>query len=431
MAKNPPPPSVEGYPVLGNTVEWAQDPFGFIHDLVEEVGDVARYETVRHDVCVLAHPDHAERMLVSDREAFAKPPAFNQAFGDGLLAADGELWKRTRGALDEFFFPKRIASYAETMTTRTHQRIDRWDDGDTIQLSEEMKSLTLEIIFATLFDTTLDLDGDTSLREAADNLHGWFTPTSLALPKWVPTPSRYRFKQAVDRLQEEGRSLLASADGESDDMLSALAGMQGEDELSDHEILSQFQTFIFAGHDTTALALTYTLYLLETHPEVRDRFYDEIDTVVGDSEPTMADLGELTFTEQLLNEAMRLYPPVYSIPRVTKRDVTFGDYRIPGKTMTQLMVRELHRDGRFWDDPEQYRPSRWAEATPQSKGYAYIPFGAGPRTCIGRRFALMEAKLVLAKIGQQYRLEPQSELSVKQGITTQPTDTVPVTVHTR
>jgi cytochrome P450 len=325
MPQNPPPPVVEGYPVLGNSVEWARDPFGFINRLVAEVGDVARYKTVRHDVCVLAHPDHAERVLVSDRDAFMKPPVFNQAFGDGLLAAEGELWKRTRGALDEFFFPQRIASYAETMTTRTEQRIGRWEDGETISLAEEMKALTLEIIFATLFDTSLDLDGDESLREAADNLHGWFTPTSLALPKWVPTPSRRRFKRAVDRLQEEGRSLLASADSESDDMLSALAAMQGDDELTDHEILSQFQTFIFAGHDTTALALTYTLYLLETHSAVRQRFYDEIDSVIGDAEPTMADLGELTVTENVLNEGMRLYPPVYSIPRVTKRDVDFGD----------------------------------------------------------------------------------------------------------
>jgi len=431
MSQSQLPPSVKGYPVLGNTLEWAEDPFTFIHSLIEERGDVARYTTVRGDVCVLAHPDYAERMLVSDRDAFTKTPSFDQAFGDGLLAAEGDLWKRTRGALDEFFFPKRIASYADTMTTRTQKRIGRWEDGDTIQLSEEMKSLTLELIFATLFDTDLDLDGDTSLREAANDLHGWFTPMNWALPHWIPTPSRRRFQQAVDRLQEEGRSLLAASDGKSDDMLSALASMQAGSELSDHEILSQIQTFIFAGHDTTALALTYTLHLLESHPEVRERFYDEIDSVVGDSEPSMASLGKLTFTEQVLNEAMRLYPPVYAIPRVTSRDFTVGDYRIPEGTTTQLMIRELHRDSRFWDDPDQYQPSRWADTTPQSKGYSYIPFGAGPRTCIGRRFALMEAKLVLAEIGQRYRLEPQSELSVEPGITTQPSDTVPVTVHTR
>ena len=425
------PPSVEGYPVVGSTIEWARGPFAFTSRAIEEAGDLARYETVQEEAYLLAHPDYAEQMLVSEREAFGKPPGFRTVFGDGLLAAEGDLWSRARGALDEFFYPKRIQSYAETMTDRTHQRIDRWDDGETISLVEEMKSLTLEIIFETLFDTSLAVDGDSELRDAAEDIHGFFTPASLALPKWVPTPGRYRFKRAVERLQDEGRTLLSSADDGRNNMLAALANMQDEAELSDEEILSQIHTFIFAGHDTTALALTYTLYLLGTHPEVRREFYDEIDSVLGGSEPTIATFGELTFTEQILNEAMRLYPPVHTIPRVTTRDVTVGDYRIPEGSKSRLLIREIARDGRFWDEPDQFQPSRWAETTPQSKGYAYIPFGAGPRTCIGRRFALLEAKLVLAVIGQQFRLDPESALSVEAKMTTQPTDSVPVTVQTR
>jgi len=427
-----PLPSLGGYPLLGNTIEWTRNPFAFNHRLVDEVGDIAQFKTIKGNICLLAHPDYAEQVLVSNRGSFGKTNDFTAAFGDGLLAAEGDLWNRTRGALDEFFYPDRIRSYSETMVERTQHRINHWEDGETRSLVEEMKALALENIFATLFDTTLAIDGETSIRSAANDLNGWFDPASWALPEWVPTPARYRFRRAVELLQAEGKSLLATADGEkSDNMLSALAGMQGESDLSEDEILSQVQTFIFAGHDTTGLALTYAWYLLETHPAVREQFYDELDSVLDGEHPTLSTLSELIITDHIITEAIRLYPPVHTIPRVTTRDVTISGYHIPKGTETHISVRELGRNTRFWDDPNQFDPDRWNDTTPQSKGYSYIPFGAGPRTCIGRRFALLEAKLVLATIGQQYRLKPQSELSVDPKMTTQPTDRVPVTVHSR
>jgi len=424
--------SPSGYPLVGNTIEWARDPFAFIDRVVDEIGDVAQFETIGGDVCLLAHPEYAERMLVSDREAFGKTSDFTAAFGDGLLAAEGDQWTRLRSALDEFFYPDRIRSYTDTMVELTQRRIDRWEDGETYSLADEMKELALENIFATLFDTRLGIDENTDIRTAANELNGWFTPTSWALPDNIPTPARYRFRRAVERLQSKAESLLSAADTEnSTDMLSALASMQETADLSDDEILSQVQTFIFAGHDTTGLALTYALHLLSTHAAVRDQFYTELDTVLGSSQPTLSTVGDLEVVERVLQEALRLYPSIHTIPRVTTTDVTMGGYRIPAGTETHLSVWRLGRDDRFWETPTEFRPARWAETTPQSEGYAYIPFGAGPRQCIGRRFALLEAKIVLATIGQQYRLEPQSELSVEPQMTTQPADDVPVTVRTR
>jgi len=424
--------SPSGYPLVGNTIEWARDPFAFIDRVVDEIGDVAQFETIGGDVCLLAHPEYAERMLVSDREAFGKTSDFTAAFGDGLLAAEGDQWARLRSALDEFFYPDRIRSYTDTMVELTQRRIDRWEDGETYSLADEMKELALENIFATLFDTRLGIDENTDIRTAANELNGWFTPTSWALPDNIPTPARYRFRRAVERLQSKAESLLSAADTEnSTDMLSALASMQETADLSDDEILSQVQTFIFAGHDTTGLALTYALHLLSTHAAVRDQFYTELDTVLGSSQPTLSTVGDLEVVERVLQEALRLYPSIHTIPRVTTTDVTMGGYRIPAGTETHLSVWRLGRDDRFWETPTEFRPARWAETTPQSEGYAYIPFGAGPRQCIGRRFALLEAKIVLATIGQQYRLEPQSELSVEPQMTTQPADDVPVTVRPR
>ena len=425
-------PSPSGYPLIGNTIEWARDPFAFIDRVVDEIDDVAQFETVGGDVCLLAHPEYAERMLVSQRAAFGKTSDFTAAFGDGLLAAEGDQWTRLRDALDEFFYPEQIRSYTDTMVEQTQRRIDRWDDGETYPLADEMKELALENIFATLFDTQLSIDENTDIRTAANELNGWFTPTSWALPDRIPTPARYRFRQAVERLQSKARSLLSAADTENPtNMLSALASMQDTADLSDAEILSQVQTFIFAGHDTTGLAMTYALHLLSTHAAVRDQFYTELDTVLGSSQPTLATVGDLEVVERILQEALRLYPSIHTIPRVTTTDVTMGGYRIPAGTETHLSVWRLGRDDRFWDHATEFRPSRWAETTPRAEGYRYIPFGAGPRQCIGRRFALLEAKIVLATIGQQYRLDPQSELSVEPRMTTQPADNVPVTVRTR
>jgi cytochrome P450 len=214
-------------------------------------------------------------------------------------------------------------------------------------------------------------------------------------------------------------------------MLSALASIQETANLSDDEILSQVQTFIFADHDTTGLALTYALCLLSTHSTVREQFYTELDTELGSSQPTLSTVGNLEVVDQVTQETLRLYPSIHTIPRVTTKDVTVGGYQIPAGTETHLSVWRLGRDDRFWENAKEFHPSRWAETTSQSKGYAYIPFGAGPRQCIGRRFALLEAKVVLATIGQKYRLEPQSNLSVEPQMTTQPADNVPVTVHTR
>jgi len=187
-----------GYPIVGNTIEWARDPFAFTDRVVDEVGDVAQFKTIGGDVCLLAHPDYAEQMLVSNREAFGKTSDFTAAFGDGLLAVGGEQWTRIRNALDKSFYPEQIRSYTDTMVEETQRRIDRWEDGGTYSLADEMKELALENIFATLFDTRLSIDENTEIRTAANELNGWFTPTSWALPDNIPTPARYRFRQAVD-----------------------------------------------------------------------------------------------------------------------------------------------------------------------------------------------------------------------------------------
>jgi len=446
------PPSPPRLPVLGHTHRYARDPFAFVEWATEQAGDCLMAHVLgAGDICVLAHPDYVERVLVTDRDHFEKSVGFSVAFGQSIVSVDGQQWERQHDAMQEFFYPGKIRGYAEQMVDLTDRRIDRWSDGDRISIHEEMQALALENLFGTLFDRTLALDGDTDLRRAASNLNEWFKPTSWVLPNWVPTPARRRFRDANEtveteakRLLTERRAALGEEDaGSGDDLLSTLVALQssGDAELSDREILDQVVGFIFAGHDTTALTLTYAWHLLGTNPEVRERFYAEVDAVLGgdaaveqdqatqDSatldRPTLAAVGDLSVTERIILETLRLYPPVHTIPRSTTHDVDIDGYRVPADTTTHVSVVSIHRDERFYDDPMAFRPSRWRDASPQSKGYAFVPFGAGPRDCLGRRFAMLEATLVLATVGRRFRLEPRSDLELAPEMTTQPADGVP------
>ncbi|QGA81887.1 cytochrome P450 [Halomicrobium sp. LC1Hm] len=430
------PPSPEGYPLVGHTPNYVTDAFGFIEEAVGTVGDCFRVTVLGvGDLYVLAHPDYIEQALVSERAAFTKGPDFEFAFGDGIISVTGEAWERQREVLESFFYPARIRSYAEEMVALTTARIERWESGDRISLHEQARALALENLMGTLFDRRLALDGDERLRRAANDLNAWFEPSSWALPGWVPTPARRRFKRARATLQDEAERLIAERrEGErGDDLLSALVAAQESDEgtLTDAEIVDQVQTMLFAGHDTTGLAMTYALYHLGRAPELRERFHAELDAVLGDRDPTLSDVSELDVTERIVNEALRLYPPIHTIPRRTTRAVEVGGYRIPAGETVHLSLYAVHRDARYYDEPSAFRPSRWLERNPQSAGYAFAPFGAGPRVCLGRRFALLEATLVLATIGRRFELDPQSSLSLEPAMTTQPAGEVPAIVSER
>ncbi len=431
------PPSPAGLPVVGHTLDFMTGRFEFIEEARRECGDVFTIDLPGlGEICYLTHPDAFEQVLSTDRDAFEKSDVFQLALGEGLLSVDGDQWATQRALLDEFFYPERIRSYAAEMVRVTDRRLDRWTPGETRSLVDEMSALTLEIIVETLFDRRLEPGAEPALREAVAGLNEYFTAASLALPQWLPLPSRRRFRRAKTTLQHELQGLLAErADPahRGDDLLSMLAALHASDDapLSEQEIIDQLVTFLFAGHESTALALTYTLYELGSKRPVRQRFHEELDAVLDDGPPTRATVADLTVTERVLREALRLYPPAHTIPRVTARDVDVSGYHLPAGTQTHLALHSVQRDDRFYDDPRAFNPARWRAASPESKGYAYVPFGAGPRTCIGRQFALLEAKLVLATIGRRVRLDPQAPLELAPRMSTQPAGDVPVTVRRR
>lgn len=398
----------------------ARNPLDFMEQTFGE-GDIVRIRLPSvGDIYGVTHPEYLKRMLLTDREKFRKSDDFMTAFGEGLLTVEGEEWQQQRNTLQPFFTRDAVRSYADGMTEQITRRCDRWEDGQRFDLQQEFTKMTLDVIFATVLGRELQLDGDERLRTAAENLHEWFVPTSYVLPEWVPTPSRRRFKKAKRTLQEEADRLLDERSGdapadptEADDLLSLLVGIKESGAtdsamLTDDRIRDQMVTIIFAGHDTTTGTLTFACWGLANHPEVRERFHEEVDQLDGPPTPEEAD--DLEVTERIVTETLRLYPPVYSLPRVSATDQEIGGYYVPEGVRVHSNIRMIQRDPRFYDDPGEFRPSRWdGDLRSELHDFAYAPFGGGPRICIGREFALMEAKLALATIGQEYELEFRGE----------------------
>lgn len=442
------PPAPPGVPLLGNAVGFARDPFGFTTDAVASVGDVFRVDLPVGDHYVVANPGDAERVLVTERDAFRKTDDFALAFGDSVLAVDGEAWREQRDLLDSFFFAERIRSYLPAMRDRALGVTESWTDGDTVGLLPAMKGVTFDVLASTL----LGIDPgrtDDGLRRAADDLNAYFEPVTWALPDWVPTPSRRRFDAAKATLRAEIESILddagraATVDGPAPAsasppaLVTALAaGLRGETGADgsprDREAaIDQLVGLVFAGHETTALALTFTIHSLAGHPRIYRDVEAEIEAVVGDAPVGWDHLEDLDLLDRVVDESLRRYPPIHSLPRETTREVAFGEYTVPAGSEVLVSVYSLHHDGRFWSAPDTFDPSRWRERDRSAD--AYLPFGAGPRRCLGATFARVEARVVLVELLRRFRFERASagELTLSPQMTTHPDGDVPVTVRRR
>ena len=440
--ESPLPPGPDGWPLLGNTLSVAGDTFGF-YDELAEYGDVVRYSVAGQPFTTLLHPEHVERVLLHDFGKFEKWSG--QEFGvelapDGLLFSEGEQWRRQRTSIQGAFTLDRIESYTDAMVEYAEQATDDWVDGDRLAVDRAFSRLTLRILAQTLFDIDVG-DDEGVVTRAADALNERADSRNLQvfLPQWLPTPLNRRFDRAtrdiealVSELIEERRA----EPGEFDDLLSLLLTVEDETgrKLDDAELIDNMVTFLFAGHDTTSLALTYTFLLLSKHPDVREKLDREHEAVLGGDPPTIDDLDALEYTERVIRESLRLYPPAYVLFREAAEDVEVGGYRIPAGTKVTLPQFRLHTDPRFWDEPDAFRPERWTEAMEADlPDYAYFPFGGGPRHCIGMRFAMTELKHLVPTVAQRVDFDllsdPHPELSAS--VTLRPADPVEMRVWKR
>lgn len=428
-----PPPSPSAPPVVGHSAAFARDPLGYVEESVDEVGDVFRLGLLGRDLTVVANPDHVETALL-DRETFAKLDDFTVALGDSLLSVEGADWRRQRHANEPFFEPGRIREHAATMRDVAAARVDRWPSSGTVGVDDEARAAALEILFEVVLGDELEDGSYGELAAAANDLNLWFKPSSWVLPTWVPTPARRRFRRAQRMLRDHARSLLSDAGDEPDEesLLATLGSLAAEPDngFDREEVVDQVLGTLFAGHETTALATSYALHAIASHDEVQRRVHAELDDVL-EGPATLEDVQRLSYLERVVHESLRLYPPIHGIPRKTVQPTTLGEHRLPAEEDVLIAVWAMHRDDRFYDDPLAFDPSRWADTSPQERGFEYVPFGGGPRICVGRHLARLELKVVLAAVCSRYELSAASDLEFAAQMTTQPDGPVQLRVEER
>lgn len=408
------------------------DPLDFGLHNARTFGDIVYYKVGPLRVYQLTHPDFARQVLVDEPEKFQKPRLIKRAFqpfaGDGLLTSDGALWRQQRKLMQPAFHHGALATYADVMVRHTERLAARFADGQTIELQMQMSALTLAIVVECLFggDVTGQAGELSRLMSALLDATNHRLNSALRLPAWVPTARHLRERRAVKRFDEILRDLIAarrsSSDGRRDllSMLLTAVDQESGTRMSDRQLRDEMMTLFLAGHETTANLLTWTWFLLSQHPDVEAVLFDEVDRAVQGRRPALVDLANLPYTEMIIREALRLYPPAPGVAREPIEEVTIGGWVVPKGSLISVNTFVMQRDPRFFPDPERFDPARfqpgWEQRIPRA---AYLPFGAGPRVCIGNSFAMMEARLILATVAQRWRmrLEPDQEIKPVQLVT--------------
>jgi cytochrome P450 len=333
--------------------------------------------------------------------------------GHGLLTAEGDEWLRHRRLASPAFHRDRVAGYGQTMARYTQEHVETWPNGETVDVHEEMTALTLRIVARTLFDADVTPRIEEVARlggEVQDFYFGRFASLRFLIPTWLPTRGNRRLARAIRRLDEVVYDIIRERRPGEDrgDLLSLL--MLARDErgagMAERQIRDEVMTLLLAGHETTALALTWALVLLERNPDARGRLETELATVLGDAAASPDEIPALPYVQAVINETLRLYPPAYITGREAIRDTVIGTVRIPKRHIVLISMYATHRDPRFFPEPEAFRPERWLDGLEKRlpRG-AFIPFGMGSRKCIGAAFAMMEATLLLATIARRCRFD--------------------------
>lgn len=432
------PSGPPGLPLIGNTYRFASDSLSFYEEVAREYGPVARYEVGGREFYQLSHPKLVERVLVHENGAFRKGEQYREwlgpVVGDGLLIAEGEYWRRQRHRVQPGFDPESLAGYAPVAVEYTERLLADWEDGEVRDVHGDVMQLAVEIVAKALFD--VDIRGyESEIAEALEvvmDRSARRTRRPVDVPDWLPTPGNRRYRRALSTLDTIAAEIVDAHDAGGDDVVSMLlAAKERTDEVDDGRIKDEVVTLLLAGHETTALALTYTLYALATNPEPMERLHDELDAVLDGRSPTGGD--DLPYTDRTVREGMRLYPPVQMIVREAVEPVELGGYELPEGATVSMEQWVLHRDPRWYDEPERFRPERWtADLEASLPRFAYFPFGGGPHRCIGDRFAKQTARLVLATIARNWEFEAVTDsLEFSPSITLRPKGPVELRVERR
>lgn len=418
------PPGPRGMPVLGVVPLFRRDPAGFLQRLAAEYGDVVHFRLMRRHAFLFNHPDHVRELLVTQQGNFMKSRILQRAkllLGEGLLTSEGEHHLRQRRLAQPAFYRERLQSYAATMAHYALRTRERWQPGIGVDMQAEMMRLTLSIVARALFSA--DAEGDAAavgqaMTEIIELFRFMMLPFSEHLDRF-PLPHRRRFDRAKQVLEGAVLRIIAErrASGEDNgDLLSTLLAMRDEDgsAMTDEQLRDEMMTLFVAGHETTAIALTWIWYLLAQNRDCERRLHAEIDSVLGGRTPAFDDLPNLRYTDMVISEALRLYPPAWAITRISKEPCEIGGVAVPGGSVCIVSQWVLHRDARFFPAPDRFDPDRWRPELRDSRPrFSYFPFGGGTRVCIGERFAWTEMMLVVATLAQKWRLQRADDTPVE------------------
>ncbi len=438
------PPGPKGNYFLGNLRPFSQDPPNFLINVAREYGNIVFLRLGPFKTFLIAHPDYVRQVLVTQATKFQKAKLDKQILGkflgNGLLVSDGDFHRQQRALVQPAFHTQRVQSYSQVMVSYTERMLSEWRQGEIRDVDEEMMRLTMFIVSKTLFDADISETAQKAGQaiqdlQAAANLE---YRRAFSVPLWLPTANNRKFRRSTAKLDDIiegiiGERRAAAKQGsieDSGDLLSMLLLSQFEDgqQMDDRQVRDEAVTLFAAGHETTSNALTWTWYLLAQHPDVEAKLHAELGDVLAGRPPAVDDLSQLPYTEMVLKESMRLRPPAWILNgRVAIEDVTIGGYTIPAGSMVFISPFVMHRLTQYFPNPERFEPERFTpEKEKEIPRYAYMPFGGGPRVCIGNAFAMMEAQLILATIAQRFRLtlvadqeielSPQITLSPKNGL---------------
>jgi len=420
-----------------------RNPLGYLTRAARKYGDIMRVKIGRRHDFLLNHPDYIRAILLDQegmRRSVHRP--VQRVLGQGLLTSRGPTHRKQRALLQPVFQKHRIAALGDVMVQQTARWSDKWRDGQTIDMQEEMHHLSMAITGKTLFN----VDVESEAAEVGEALFTVMSATrfnnlllaSKALEK-LPLPANRRFRQAAKRLDEFIYEMIAERHAHSSDrpdLLSVLVRLSKEKPrmMNNQKIRDQILTFFVAGHETVATALTWTWYLLAKHSDATKKLYAEIDYALGERLPAVADVERLPYTKMVLTESMRLYPPVWIIGRHATRDTTINGIAIPKGSYVHVSQFLMHRDARFFPDPERFDPDRWKpEAVAARPRFSYFPFGGGGLQCIGEGFAWTQGVLVIAALTRRWKMQlaPGARIKLEPQLTLRSRYGMPMTLHRR
>jgi cytochrome P450 len=424
MEQNAQPPQPPGGRFLGNLKQIRRESRQFYANCTEKYGGLFRFRILTFTSYAVTDPELVEQVLVTNRRTYIKGKSWNimRAFaGNGLLTSDGEDWFKQRRLAQPAFHRSRIEGYGQIMTRLAERYLEGCKPGQTRDIFKDMRKLTLEIACQAFFSS--DIAGkDSEVGRIVENaIHEFdlLTRRTLPLPLFLPTSSNQRYKKALKQLEKVVYRLIAerrSSGTDRGDLLSMLLQARDEDgsKLNDKQLKDEVLTLLIAGHETTAVAITWALYLINRHSQVESRLKKEIAETLKNRTPAISDLPKLKYLDRVIKETLRLYPSFWITVRDSVKESILGGYRIPAGARVCLMPWVTHRNPRYFPEPETFNPDRWTPEFEQNlPRFAYYPFGGGPRQCIGNSFALTETALVLATLLQKFNFSLVSGQEIK------------------